>query len=77
MSNWKEWLIVIAYLGILVGSIYLLWIIPDPMLQEEKMKLTRETELYLWGCSNSLFDRDSKIWPRESLLTKIQKTSQP
>ena len=32
MSNWKEWLIVIVYLGILVGSIYLLWIIPDPML---------------------------------------------
>lgn len=37
------------------------------------MKLTKETELSLWGCSNSLFDRDSRIWPRESLLTKIQK----
>ena len=37
------------------------------------MKISKETELSLWKHSNSLFDQDHKIWPKESFLSKIQK----
>lgn len=37
------------------------------------MKISKETELSLWKHSNSLFDQDHKIWPKERFLSKIQK----
>ena len=36
--------------------------------------LQTEAQVKLWLNSNSLFDRDNKIFPKESLLDKIKKS---
>lgn len=37
------------------------------------MELKTETKNNLLISSNSLFDRNHEIWPKESILTKLQK----
>lgn len=39
--------------------------------------MSEATKNALLKNSNALFDRDNKFWPKETLLTKIQKSVLP
>ena len=39
--------------------------------------MSNETFCNLLHSSNALFDRNNSIWPKESILTKLQKNTLP
>lgn len=70
----KEQLIVIGYVALGALAVWLLSCYPDVLaagLQEVNM--SEETKNALLKNSNALFDHNSGIWLKESILTKLQK----
>ena len=75
----KETVVVVMYVALIALAVLGLYCVPDVLAtgMYEGCTMTEQTFNNLLHNSNALFDRNNDIWPKESILTKLQKNTLP